>query len=445
MTDYYCDLSLDYEDIDIDNPSDSPSDLPGAFVYTGPGGFQAAIRGTGKANAMAAGDTLYLKGTADLSKLVQIVCDNNIGVGGQEWLVGDTVADNGGGTTWIGTICEMEVGAVNTTLLTQLTTGDFSVVFGDFANGIQNVSQTETDTIAAEGQITCPGIQLADVNGDTTDGSIKFIGVNVDWVQDFTTQAILDGNSQATNCVSAANDVDYYTMENITFTRAVSDGLEMGIAFTSSYLILRRCIAILNTDYGLDLFQTANPIIIECILENNTGFGIRVGPDAKIIFSRIEGNSNGIYIFSGGNNVIYGNLVIDNGLEGVFVRNPSDGNSIINNVINMVGGQNGIMQNIPSNGELVLCNRITNVPATYYGINWGASGVYDAFIEDWNVFYNPLAESDLASVTSGRNSYGIETNHLTNPDGDDGYDGETWNVADGKAHDSTEINLYWDS
>ena len=182
MTDYYCDLSLNFEDIDIDNPSANPSDSPGAFVYTGPGGFQAAIRGTGRANQMLAADTLYLKGTADLSKLVQIVCDNNIGAGGQEWLIGDTVADNGGGTTWIGTICEMEVGGANTTLLTQLTTGTFE----DVANGdgIQNTTQVETDTIAAQGQITCPGIKTDGVSGGEETGSLKFIGVNADWEND---------------------------------------------------------------------------------------------------------------------------------------------------------------------------------------------------------------------------------------------------------------------
>ena len=433
MTDYYCELGEDFNDERGDDPS-------GAIAYTGPGGFQAAIRGTGQATALAAGDTIYLQGTADLSKLVLLDCGKDI----SGWALEDIVVDDNGGMTWGGVICEVSVAADNTYILVQLNNDSTEINYDDIdiGDGINNLSQPDTTSLVSK---ACPGIQLADVNGDTTDGSIKYIGVNADWVQDYTTQAVLDGNSQAAGCLSDANDVDYYILENITFTLAAGDGLSMGTTFQSEYLILRRCIALSNTGMGFHLFQTEYPTLIECIAKSNTSDGIRPAENARIIFCRSEDNSYGLQLRGGSGNFIYGNAFIANTLKGIEMRSASHGNCVIGNVIDQVSGNSGIGANNPSNIELVLCNRITNVPDTYYGIDWGTSGVYDAFIEDWNVFYNPAATGDLRNVTSGRNSYGIESNHLTNPDGDDGYAVGTFNVADGKAHDSTEINLYWDS
>ena len=50
MTDYYCDL-------DEDTHADATGADHAGNEYTGPAGLQAAIRGTGNATALAAGDT----------------------------------------------------------------------------------------------------------------------------------------------------------------------------------------------------------------------------------------------------------------------------------------------------------------------------------------------------------------------------------------------------
>ena len=94
---------------------------------------------------------------------------------------------------------------------------------------------------------------------------------------------------------------------------------------------------------------------------------------------------------------------------------------------------------------LLFANRICN--NSDYGVETTAA--YDSNIEDWNVFHGNNGGGtglDLLNIISGAHSYGGGANHISDP-ADDGYDaaGDDFNVVDGKEHDSTEIDLYWDA
>ena len=90
---YYCNLS---EGTFADATGDPDGDGAGD-IYTGPAGFMAALRGTGSATVLAAGDTLWLCGTGDLQRLILMDCD---GTDVSAWGVGDVVqnGDDDGGT-----------------------------------------------------------------------------------------------------------------------------------------------------------------------------------------------------------------------------------------------------------------------------------------------------------------------------------------------------------
>lgn len=95
---YYCDMSEG-------TYADRTGNNNGADVLTGPAGLQAAIRGTGFATALAAGDTLEIKaGTGAEKRLVTIDCN---GTDVSNWDLDDRVRNkDGAGDDWDMGACE---------------------------------------------------------------------------------------------------------------------------------------------------------------------------------------------------------------------------------------------------------------------------------------------------------------------------------------------------
>ena len=133
---YYCDLG------NATFADSAGTDHVGA-EYTGPAGMQAAIRGTGNATALAAGEILYVTGTGDLSRLVQIDC-NGYDTTATPWDEGDAVESlDGGAAQWSGVVVEAGVGAVADTILVWMTAGK-DATYITVAYGINNTTKSES-------------------------------------------------------------------------------------------------------------------------------------------------------------------------------------------------------------------------------------------------------------------------------------------------------------
>ena len=209
MTTYYCDLDQAFAD-------KSGADNSGNQLL-GPGGFQAAARGTGAATALVAGDTLYVFGAyGDVYQLVRLTAGKDV----SPWTIGDSVEDNNGGGEWTGTLAETNVGADNTVILVQLI-GNKSEDDITLGSGINNTSAVDTTTLGTK---DTDGIKVDTNSGDPSAGTpISVIGVNASWVEDGT-RALLDCDSIATNGILFDN-IDGWIFENFEVANAVGDGI----------------------------------------------------------------------------------------------------------------------------------------------------------------------------------------------------------------------------
>jgi len=222
MTDYYCDLG---EGTWADNAGTSTG-----TAYTGPAGLQAAIRGTGNAAALTAGDTLYIKGTGDQSRLVWLDVDTDV----SSWSLGESVRnDTGDPDEWVGVVAEVGYGGNNDQILVWLNDGftedDIDLSHGIYKSGPWNCGLDAKDT---------KGIEI-DTNGGSAAGPISFVGVNSSWSEDGT-QAILDADDLANyNVLNSGKD--YLHFRNITGKDSAGDAF--GTTSTTVYCHFVNCIA----------------------------------------------------------------------------------------------------------------------------------------------------------------------------------------------------------
>jgi len=179
-------------------------------VLTGPAGLQAAIRGTGNATALVAGDLLEVKaGTFDLSRLVWLDVDTDV----SGWGLGDVVDTNIGSQDWQGIVVEISYGGNNDQVLVWLDSG-YTEDNVDLADGIFNVH-----ALGGAGDPTTAGLDAKDTKGiefDNNQGTaaspITIRGKNNSWIADGT-QMDIDGNSKADYCITGS-DTDYINLEN---------------------------------------------------------------------------------------------------------------------------------------------------------------------------------------------------------------------------------------
>lgn len=348
MTTYYCDLDQDWADATGDPDGDGTGD-----VYKSPAGFQDAIRGTGSATAMEAGDTLYLKGTSGhVGKFVQITTNDEEA----DWVRGDSLQnDGGGGDTWQGEI--VDVLTADTVFLVWLTVGDFDAMVADQGDGIANTTRANTGTFAGSG---APGVSIDTASG-TAASRLKIIGCADDagYTVDGT-RAVLDGNDMAVNCIIGGGAVDYIWLENIEMSQATAagsgdqnDGQNWAWNNCTSHdnggsgwdcdhsqgTVWVRCQSYSNSSFGFEVVDTSTQFwfclakdnsddgwnsntnffsrtFIGCISHNNAGYGIYLNFYDRVVHCVVDENDDdGIYVDGSFGSVVIGNRLTDNGKD----------------------------------------------------------------------------------------------------------------------------------
>ena len=351
MTDYYCDL-------DEDTYADATGADHAGNEYTGPAGLQAAIRGTGNATALAADDTLYIKGTGDLSRLVLLDCN---GTDVSAWAPTNVVRNkDGAGDDWTGVVVQ-----ANDDPAGQLGADDLVLVWLDsgktedditLADGIENTTLAESaDPLAAK---STPGI-VVDTNSGAFGTPIRVIGQNSSWATDGT-KSILDGNSKATYCLVSVGK-HYWHVFNVELKNAASDNATCktdhgyywifkncashdaggsgwsaagGKYFRGSSHVL--CSAYNNAAYGI---YSRGSIYALCTAYGNGNVGLALYGGYAIIGGLAYGNATNYmvtggthsisafgvsddptsygFLFSGGTHVVFGNRITGTGLAGI--------------------------------------------------------------------------------------------------------------------------------
>lgn len=430
MTLYYCDLAADFVDR---TGEDSTTN-----VLTGPGGFTNGITGSGAATALAAGDTLYLKGTADLSKLVKCTVDaDKTGT----WVIGDAVQnhnDGGGasGDDWVGKLVAISA----TVMLVQINAASTNYASVAIADGIDNTTRSDTLAGANFTAKACSGIQINGNSGTTGAGFINVIGCDASWTARGG-QATLDCNSLAVNAI-LSNAADYWRIEHLTLTRATGSGFLA--TNVEVYWTWYHCRSHTNTNSGWSCGVNEHDVanFINCIADSNAN-GFSLDSDyLTILFCRANGNTDSGFVMAGDFSVVYGCLSYENTNAHGF-QDTED----YKWYFNCVGADNGGSGCSVGTNDLIHCwsgCRFTGNGA--YGITTGTAHLSD--FEDWNVFEGNIS-GDLNNIARGGgiHSYGDHANHISDP-ADDGFvnsANDNYNVADGKELDSVEIDLFWDA
>jgi hypothetical protein len=435
MATYYCDLA-----------DGTFADRTGADVaneYTNPAGFQAAIRGTGNATALAAGDTIYLQGTGDLSRLIEIDCN---GTDISNWGIGDTVRNDnlGGGAAgddWTGVVVEPAVGASDIVLIWLDVNLDEADV--DIADGIENTvaggGAGDPTNVGAMTSVDTPGIEFDTAEGSRATGEIKIWGTTdlTDPTNNYG-EAILDGTDHASTkranhgITFLAGAEDFLYFRYVTFQNTLGDGWRM-LGLHLGYDTFWKCKGNGNTGNGWNGNSSGFDFSkwIQCQANDNTGRGFyRTEASGRYIFCEAKNNgAEGWELIDTGavlvgcvahNNTIGIELFSDTGL---VVHCVADGNST-----------NGIdFSSVTVDGGIVIGSRITNQSgAGDFGINSAQSANF--VWENWNAFYNN--NTDRNNVDTGEDS--------SSAGADDGYTDQAnddFNVQDGKTLDSTAVTV----
>lgn len=417
MATYRCDLGHDF------------ADRTGAVgdEYYGPGGLRNALTGDGAATALAAGDTIYLKGTGDYSRLVYLTVDlDKSGT----WVIGDALQDDD--VDWAGVL--VYISATLVVLQTNSgSDGDVVLITDDLVNF------TRSDSIPAE-NVTAkavPGLLTTGAaSGDTSTGQISVVGCDASWVAR-NGQATLDV-TDCDNGITISAAIDYWTLEYLTVDGSDGIGLNGNGKNSCDHWCIRYCKFSNHGGNGVHGLYIYYAKCFECIFSGNGGSGYQY-PLTYAHFDHCVFADNTAYgiqtSYSG--TVITKSLFYGNGSGDIDVTDKVQ--FILGNVLDgTAGGGDGVSLGAGDIGNSIMRNRIVNHAA--YGLDFAVSAD-GTTIEDYNVFYGN-ASGDLNGGVSGRHSYGEETNHISDPS-DDGLDAN-YQVETGKEHRSTEIVLNWD-
>ena len=308
---YYCDLDTAFADqTGVDNTGNE---------YYGVGGLLAAFIGYGNATALAAGETLYVKGTGNLTRLVKVTV--NVDKSGT-WAIGDDLQNynSGGGAAgddWAGLLVFIDA----TTLWIELDSGgDVDTV--DTADGVDNITQTDNIPGANMTAASAPGMQVKTSGGSpSADTLLKVVGVNGSWTEDGTVFT-LDGGGDADFCIDS--DKNGYEYRNMVLTNSTGD------CFNTSGLnyVFMNCSA--TSSAGGSGFNCNRGVFVSCeaSLNNIRGFFCI---DTNFLMSAAIGNgSHGFSLVriccigcvshfnssSGVFGIDYGNLVFGCAIDG---------------------------------------------------------------------------------------------------------------------------------
>lgn len=381
MTEYYCDIGADtFTDSTGDPDGDGSGD-----VYTAPAGLQAAIRGTGNATALVAGDTLYIKaGTGDLSRLVLIDCD---GYDASAWSPGDAIESlDGGSAQWSGVVVQANddpagnLGAddiILAWLVSDKAASDIVV-----ADGINNTTKVETkDPIAS---VSTPGVQL-DTNEGSEGSLISVVGVDGLWSENGM-KATLDGNDIATNCINIKAK-DHFQWRNIEFTRANGNCVNILTSVAYFHTFIRCSIHDSVTGSGVQGSGggTVNYFVFRyCDLYNNAGQG--AGPLRYPVFDGCRIYNNGVFGVYAQFSATFTNCVFYENTNHAL-RTLNDGNTKITNCVfdkNVLAG--------------LYCSESV---VTVEGCRFTENGTYGIEVSSANVYagYNFFKDNTTAATT----------------------------------------------
>jgi len=394
---YYCNLAEDFVD---------RTGLDGtANVLTGPGGLLNAFTGTAAATPLAAGEILYLKGTADLSKLVKFTV--NADKSGT-WVIGDAVQnhnDGGGasGDDWVGRL--VFISATVVTVQINAASTDYASVA--IADGIDNTTRTEEIAGVNTTAKACPGITIATASG--TDGvPIYLIGCNGSFVENGT-KVVLDGHDLAAQCVET--NKNFYVVRNVDAMQAVANGFTTISTATPAGWVL---VNVDSHDHGADGWGAAGgagwlqSTWIRCRAYNNIshGWGVVTNGPGFVGCSAIGNGQRG---WTGGSYYkMYGCIAHQNGGWGVYMNYGLMANCVVDGNGESVGSTGGV---IVSDGPVVIVNsRITD--NTGYGLNASTAMVYSIN----NTFLNNTSGATTGSVVISILD-GADTNITTGAEG----------------------------
>jgi hypothetical protein len=427
MTTYYLDPAADF----IDR---SGADKAGN-EYTGPGGMQAAMRGTGSATALAADDTLVIKaGTMAIDRLILVDCS---GVDVSAWEVGDVVRNqDGAGDDWTGVVIQERdldaTGLDDDDMLLMQLDSPYTHADIDINDGIENTTKAESaDPLVSA---TINPVYFDGIDGGSTT-PINIIGCSADWTEKGSTNGTIIDGSVGTNTAANLWDVsgsNYWHIWNITFQNSSSDPL----VATGNVLYWSFIHCKWDSITGGIVPGTNNQLyyatIYQCIFRNISGY-VNLDTSAYLLMSLVE-DCSGTYGLSMSTSAIVWNTLLAGNTE--YISLTSYG-GLVNCVVdgNDSGGTGQATDDLvicASANARVLCSRLVNAPATFYALDARAST-----LEDYNVFYNPSAAGDILSALEVGNSVGTVNS------GETGMDAH-WNIQRGKHHSSTPVVLNWD-
>lgn len=392
MTTYYCDASGTF------STAQTGANHTGD-EWQGPYGLQKAL------DTVTAGNDLYIKGTANLTRLVSATLGDADG-----WSVGDEVQnDIGDGDDWTGILCEVSGNNVVIELDVGYTVGDI-----DTGDGIENTTSPDTTTIANP---ACDGVIVDTQSGSNASGVIKYIGVNSSWAIDGT-QAIINGNGDATYCIDGTTGTcQYLWWQNVQFTNAVDSGLQITSSNMDEWILINCDI----DSHGNDGFVGASGnnymTFILSRIYNNTDNGVIIGNASRFILSSSYGNGTiGYNVGSSGNALIFASTIFDNGNSSINILFDT-GTVILNSVIDGTGqtGETGIRPyDTNSEAVMVLMTRITNCAT-------GLDAINGIVFHGWDLYHNNTSDTANAGTLYAIPDNDTADTNQYDPDADDGY------------------------
>ena len=415
---YYCDIGET-------TFADSVGTAEGT-AYTGPAGLQAAFRGTGNATALAAGETLYIKGDGNLSRLVLLDCN---GTDVSAWAPTNVVRNlDGAGDDWTGVVVQAnddpvgQLGA-DDLVLVWLDTGKTEDDI-DLDDGIENTTLAENaDPLAAK---STPGIRCDTASG-TAGSEIIIEGQNGSWVTDGT-RPVLDGNLKATHCFASVGKADYIC-SNIEFKNAASDNVTVITASASRWHFVNCHSHHAGNDGwgpagGLEWYSCQWTLCIA----NNCADGFDVFVDCVFLLCSAHTNTNG---FTPHNGAFFDSCLAysNTGVGYYYLRQVSS-------LVNCVSDGNASGMYICQGNVTVKGCRITN--NTVQGIYGDGSGSY---LDLYN-FYNSNNGVDIAgTVTAYPEIRGASTRITTGTIGYEDAGNDKYNLRLGAAGYRNEIDI----
>lgn len=240
------------------------------------------------------------------------------------------------------------------------------------------------DIVYCRGTQTLTAIIDIDTNeGDTTNGFIRFIGVE-GLLGNTGTRFVLDGNSAVANCLKQ-NSMNFIFLENFECKNATGDGME-GLSPSTSGNVFVNCSFNTNGGFGFDGNFIRGSFLFRCTFFGNSSNGVNRG-GAVYFFCSFHDNTGIGMSLNGVSSQSIGCLYYDNGNDGIGIVDASS--LVFNGVING-NTDDGI---VASRAPIIGCRITNHSGAGDIGLN--LSDVVSVY--GWNYY----EDNDGANIQNG--------------------------------------------